>query len=174
MRYYLVLAVFIALVALLADGLTLDPHVVPSPLINKPAPHFELPQLRDANKIFSERDMVGKVWLLNVWASWCVSCREEHPVLLEFAKSNVVPVYGLDYKDTREDGVALLERFGDPYRISAFDSEGKVGIDYGVYGVPETYVIDKRGVIRYKQIGPITPDILKHKIIPLVTRLNNG
>ena len=174
MRYYLVLAVFIALVALLADGLTLDPHVVPSPLINKPAPHFELPQLRDANKIFSERDMVGKVWLLNVWASWCVSCREEHPVLLEFAKSDVVPVYGLDYKDTREDGVALLERFGDPYRISAFDSEGKVGIDYGVYGVPETYVIDKRGVIRYKQIGPITPDILKHKIIPLVTRLNNG
>jgi len=169
-----VLAVFIALVALLADGLTLDPHVVPSPLINKPAPHFELPQLRDANKIFSERDMVGKVWLLNVWASWCVSCREEHPVLLEFAKSDVVPVYGLDYKDTREDGVALLERFGDPYRISAFDSEGKVGIDYGVYGVPETYVIDKRGVIRYKQIGPITPDILKHKIIPLVTRLNNG
>lgn len=168
------LAVFIALVALLADGLTLDPHVVPSPLINKPAPHFELPQLRDANKIFSERDMVGKVWLLNVWASWCVSCREEHPVLLEFAKSDVVPVYGLDYKDTREDGVALLERFGDPYRISAFDSEGKVGIDYGVYGVPETYVIDKRGVIRYKQIGPITPDILKHKIIPLVTRLNNG
>jgi len=174
LRYYLVLAVFIALVALLADGLTLDPHVVPSPLINKPAPHFELPQLRDANKIFSERDMVGKVWLLNVWASWCVSCREEHPVLLEFAKSDVVPVYGLDYKDTREDGVALLERFGDPYRISAFDSEGKVGIDYGVYGVPETYVIDKRGVIRYKQIGPITPDILKHKIIPLVTRLNNG
>ncbi|HXZ97502.1 MAG TPA: DsbE family thiol:disulfide interchange protein [Burkholderiales bacterium] len=174
MKYYWVLAVFIALVALLAVGLTLNPHEVPSPLINKPAPHFELPQLRDGNKIFSERDMIGKVWLLNVWASWCVSCREEHPVLLEFAKSEVAPVYGLDYKDKRDDGVNWLERFGDPYRISAFDSDGKVGIDYGVYGVPETYVIDKRGVIRYKQIGPLTPEILKHKIIPLVTSLNNG
>jgi len=174
LKYYWVLAVFIALVALLAVGLTLNPHEVPSPLINKPAPHFELPQLRDGNKIFSERDMIGKVWLLNVWASWCVSCREEHPVLLEFAKSEVAPVYGLDYKDKRDDGVNWLERFGDPYRISAFDSDGKVGIDYGVYGVPETYVIDKRGVIRYKQIGPLTPEILKHKIIPLVTSLNNG
>ena len=174
MKYYLVLAVFIALVAFLAVGLTLNPHEVPSPLINKPAPHFELPQLRDASKNFSERDMMGKVWLLNVWASWCVSCREEHPVLLEFAKSEVAPVYGLDYKDKREDGVSWLERFGDPYRISAFDYDGKVGIDYGVYGVPETYVIDKRGVIRYKQIGPLTPEILKRKIIPLVASLNNG
>ena len=174
MKYYLVLAVFIALVALLGVGLTLNPHEVPSPLIDKPAPHFQLPQLRDADKIFSEQDMVGKVWLLNVWASWCVSCREEHPVLLEFAKSNVAPVYGLDYKDRREDGVAWLQRLGDPYRISAFDSEGMVGIDYGVYGVPETYVIDKHGVIRYKQIGPLTPEILKQKIIPLVTSLNNG
>ncbi len=174
MKYYLVLAVFVALVVLLAIGLTLKPTEVPSPLIDKPAPHFQLPQLRDADKIFSEQDLMGNVWLLNVWASWCVSCREEHPVLLEFAKSNVAPVYGLNYKDKREDGVAWLQRFGDPYRLSAFDSEGKVGIDYGVYGVPETYVIDKRGVIRYKQIGPLTPEILKQKIIPLVTRLNNG
>ena len=174
MKHYLVLVFFAALVALLAVGLTLNPTEVPSPLINKPAPHFQLPQMREADQVFSERDVIGKVWLLNVWASWCVSCREEHQVLLEFAKSNVAPVYGLNYKDKREDGLAWLQRFGDPYRLSAFDSDGKVGIDYGVYGVPETYVIDKRGVIRYKQIGPLTPEILKKKIIPLVTKLNNA
>ena len=174
MKYYLVLAVFAVLVALLSVGLTLNPREVPSPLINKPAPHFQLPQLREADKVFSEQDVIGKVWLLNVWASWCVGCREEHPVLLELAKSNIAPIYGLNYKDKREAGLAWLQRFGDPYRLSAFDSEGKVGIDYGVYGVPETYVIDKRGVIRYKQIGPLTPEIVKQKIIPLVTELNNA
>lgn len=168
------LAAFGALVALLSVGLTLNPREVPSPLINKPAPHFQLPQIHEADKVFSERDVIGKVWLLNVWASWCVSCREEHPVLLELAKSNIAPIYGLNYKDKREAGLAWLQRFGNPYQLSAFDSEGKVGIDYGVYGVPETYVIDKRGVIRYKQIGPLTPEIVKQKIIPLVTELNNA
>ena len=117
--------------------------------------------------------MLGKVWLFNVWASWCVSCREEHPVMVEFAKAGKLPaVVGLNYKDKREDGLRWISRFGDPYLLSAFDADGRVGIDYGVYGVPETYVIDKAGVIRFKQIGPITPEVLEKKILPLVKELN--
>ncbi len=173
-RFVLPIAVFAALVALLAVGLTLDPRKVPSPLIGKPAPHFELPLLQEAKQTFTERDMLGKVWILNVWASWCVSCREEHPVLLELAASGAVPVYGLNYKDKREDGLAWLKGMGDPYKVSIFDFDGKVGIDYGVYGVPETYVIDKLGVIRYKCIGPLTAQIVKEKVLPLVQELSRA
>ncbi|MGB7540776.1 MAG: DsbE family thiol:disulfide interchange protein [Burkholderiales bacterium] len=174
MRLFLPLAVFVALVAVLAVGLTRDPHEVPSPLIGKSAPHFDLPQLHQPAKTFSEKDIIGKVWLLNVWASWCVSCREEHSVLLSLAKSGLVPIYGLDYKDNREDGMTWLRKMGDPYQLSAFDGDGRIGIDYGVYGVPETYLIDKRGVIRYKRIGPLTPEIIKDKILPVVAELNRG
>ncbi|HSQ02571.1 MAG TPA: DsbE family thiol:disulfide interchange protein, partial [Burkholderiales bacterium] len=147
MRYALPLGIFFALVVLLAVGLNLDPREVPSPLIDKPAPMFQLPELREPQRTFSPKDLTGKVWMLNVWASWCVACREEHPVLLEFAKTGAVPVYGLNYKDQRADGIAWLQRFGDPYKLSAFDEQGRVGIDYGVYGVPETFIIDKNGVI---------------------------
>ena len=168
------LAIFIALVTLLAVGLRLNPREVPSPLIGKPAPHFELPQLHETTRMFTERDMLGKVWMLNVWASWCVSCRDEHPVLLDLATSGAVPLYGLNYKDKREDGLAWLKGMGDPYRLSIYDADGKVGIDYGVYGVPETYVIDKLGVIRYKRIGPLTPQILKEKVLPLVEELGRA
>jgi cytochrome c biogenesis protein CcmG, thiol:disulfide interchange protein DsbE len=173
-RFLLPLGIFAVLVALLGIGLTLNPREVPSPLVGKPAPHFELPQLHEPGKSFSERDMQGKVWLLNVWASWCVSCREEHPVLLDLAKSGAVPILGLNYKDERKDGLAWLQNMGDPYRLSAYDLQGRVGIDYGVYGVPETYVIDKRGVIRYKRIGPVTREVLKEKILPLVQELERG
>jgi len=174
MARYILLAVFLALIALLGVGLTLNPREVPSPLVGKPAPNFQLPQLHDPAKTFSQKDMLGKVWLLNVWASWCVSCREEHPVLVEFAKSGVAPLYGLNYKDQRNDGIAWLKRFGNPYVLSAYDIKGQIGIEYGVYGVPETYVIDKKGVIRYKRIGPLTPEILKEKVVPLVAELNQG
>jgi cytochrome c biogenesis protein CcmG, thiol:disulfide interchange protein DsbE len=173
-RFALPLAIFAVLVVLLAVGLKLDPREVPSPLIGKPAPHFELPELREVAKTFSERDMLGKVWMLNVWASWCVSCREEHPVLLDLAASGTVPIYGLNYKDKREDGLAWLKGMGDPYKLSIYDFDGKVGIDYGVYGVPETYVIDKAGVIRYKRIGPLTPEILKEKVLPLLRELERA
>jgi len=173
-RYAIPIAIFVALVALLGVGLKLDPREVPSPLIGKPAPHFELPQLHETTRMFTERDMLGKVWMLNVWASWCVSCRDEHPVLLDLATSGAVPLYGLNYKDKREDGLAWLKSMGDPYRISIYDFDGKVGIDYGVYGVPETYVIDKLGVIRYKRIGPLTPQILKEKVLPLVRELERA
>jgi cytochrome c biogenesis protein CcmG, thiol:disulfide interchange protein DsbE len=173
-RFLLPLGIFALLVALLGIGLTLNPREVPSPLVGKPAPHFELPQLHEPGKTFSERDMLGKVWLLNVWASWCGPCRQEHPVLLDLAKTGAVPVVGMNYKDERKDSVAWLKDLGDPYKVSAYDIQGRVGIDYGVYGVPETYVIDKRGVIRYKRIGPLTPQIVKEKVLPLVQELERG
>lgn len=171
-RFVIPLAVFIVLVVFLANGLRHDPHEIPSPLINRPAPLFQLAQLQDPAKTFAAQEMRGKVWLLNVWASWCVSCREEHPVLLELSRSGAVPIYGLDYKDQREDALSWLGEFGNPYVLSASDPDGRVGIDYGVYGVPETYLIDKAGVIRYKQIGPVTPEILESKILPLAKDLN--
>ncbi len=172
-KFTLPLIVFIALVALLAVGLNLNPREVPSPLIGKPTPDFKVPQLQDPNASFSPKEMQGKVWLLNVWASWCVSCREEHPIIVEYAKRGVLPpVVGLNYKDKREDGMRWLARFGDPYLLSAFDADGRIGIDYGVYGVPETYLIDKAGIIRFKQIGPITPAVMENKILPLVKELS--
>ncbi|MGH8738109.1 MAG: DsbE family thiol:disulfide interchange protein [Burkholderiales bacterium] len=170
-RFLIPLGIFIVLIGFLAVGLRLDPREVPSPLIGKPAPPFTLPELTDPQRTFSQKDMLGKVWLLNVWASWCVSCREEHPVLVEFSKRNLVPVYGLNYKDDRKDALAWLAKLGNPYTMAIMDRDGRIGIDYGVYGVPETYVIDKQGVIRYKQIGPVTPEILNAKIVPLVKKL---
>ena len=173
-RYLIPLGVFLVLVAFLAAGLKLNPREVPSPLIGKPAPVFRLAQLHEQEKLLGREDLLGQVWLLNVWASWCVSCREEHPVLLELAKRNVVPIYGLNYKDKRDEALAWLKQFGDPYASSIVDGDGRVGIDYGVYGVPETFVIDKAGVIRYKQIGPVTPQALKDKILPLVRELQQS
>jgi len=173
-RWLWPLGLFMVLVVFLGVGLTLNPRVVPSPLIGKPAPSFQLPQLHEPEKTFSQKELAGKVWLLNVWASWCASCRDEHPVLVDLAGSGAVPIYGLNYKDKRPDGIAWLQRFGNPYVLSAYDIQGRVGIDYGVYGVPETYVIDKQGVIRYKQIGPVTPTVLKDKILPLIAKLNGN
>jgi len=172
--FLLPLVGFALLIGFLAVGLKRDPREIPSPFIGKPAPAFTLTQLQDQNKTFSPKDMLGKVWLLNVWASWCVSCREEHPVLLDFAKQNVVPIMGLNYKDGRKEGVDTLSQMGDPYQLSAFDADGRVGIDYGVYGVPETFVIDKQGVIRDKIIGVITPEIVTQKLLPLIKELNRA
>lgn len=170
-RYLLIpLALFMVLAVFLAIGLNRDPREVPSPLVGKPAPAFTLPQLHNAGS-FSPKDMAGQVWLLNVWASWCVSCRIEHPVLVDLAKRKIAPIVGLDYKDQRPEALAWLSRHGDPYALSVVDADGRVGIDYGVYGVPETYVIDKAGVIRFKQIGPVTPEVLEKKILPLIQEL---
>jgi cytochrome c biogenesis protein CcmG/thiol:disulfide interchange protein DsbE len=171
-RFAIPLVLFILLVGFLAIGLRHDPHEVPSPLINKPAPAFQLAQLRDSSKSFSAADMRGKVWLLNVWASWCVTCRDEHPLLLQYARSGALPIYGLNYKDKREDALAWLAELGDPYVLSVADNDGRVGIDYGVYGAPETYLIDRDGIIRFKQVGPVTPDIWQKTILPLAQQLN--
>jgi cytochrome c biogenesis protein CcmG/thiol:disulfide interchange protein DsbE len=173
-RYLFPLAIFLGLLALLGVGLKLNPREVPSPLIGKPAPAFMLPRLDRPETSFTQRDMLGKVWLLNVWASWCVSCRDEHPLLLELARARIVPVVGLNHKDEREHGLKWLAAFGDPYQLSVFDHQGRVGMDYGVYGVPETFVIDKQGLIRYKRIGVLTPQVLHEKILPLIRELETG
>jgi cytochrome c biogenesis protein CcmG/thiol:disulfide interchange protein DsbE len=163
---------FIALIALLGVGLTLNPRQVPSPLIGKNAPPFELPRLDDPARSFTQKEMLGSVWVLNVWASWCPPCLVEHPVVTEIARS--VPVVGLNYKDAREDALPWLARNGDPYRLSVYDAKGRIAIDYGVYGVPETYVIDQKGVIRYKHIGPLTPEVAQQKLLPKVKELRGG
>ena len=171
-RFLLPLGLFIALVVFLGVGLRLNPREIPSPFIDKPAPAFKLTQLHAPDQTISPKDMVGKVWLLNVFASWCVSCRVEHPVLMDLARQGVVPIVGLNYKDKREAGIGWLRQFGNPYNVSAFDSDGRIGIDYGVYGVPETFVIDKHGVIRMKHIGPVSAEALTDKILPLIKELN--
>ena len=172
LKFLVPLAIFLGLATFFAIGLTRDPRTVPSPFIDKPAPAFRLEQLRDPRLAFTPEEMKGKVWMLNVWASWCASCRVEHPLLVELAKNRVVPIVGLNYKDKREDALPWLARYGDPYAMSAWDIDGRVGIDYGVYGAPETFVIDKQGVIRHKQIGPITPEALEKVILPLLKKLN--
>jgi len=168
------LGVFVALVALLAIGLRLNPREVPSPLIGKPAPPFELPLLNQPDKKFSQKDMLGKVWIMNVWASWCPPCLVEHPIVTRIAQSGMAPVVGLNYKDQRDDALPWLKRNGDPYLLNVYDLNGRIGIDYGVYGVPETYVIDQKGIIRYKHVGPLTTDVVQNKVEPLVRELNGG
>jgi cytochrome c biogenesis protein CcmG/thiol:disulfide interchange protein DsbE len=172
LRLIVPLAVFLAIAIFLWVGLYRDPREVPSPLINKPAPAFVLPRLHEPTQSFSPETMRGKVWLLNVWASWCVACREEHAFLNDLSKQGV-PLVGLNYKDQRENALKWLERFNNPYTLSVSDSDGHVGIDYGVYGAPETFVIDKQGVIRYKQIGAVTPEVWRDKIEPLMRKLQS-
>ena len=174
MRLAWVVGVFVALVVLLAVGLTLNPREVPSPLIGKPAPAFELPLLHAPEKTFTQKDMLGKVWVMNVWASWCPPCLVEHPVVTALAKSGLAPVIGMNYKDTREDALPWLKRNGDPFQFSVYDEKGRIAMDYGVYGVPETYVIDAKGVIRFKHIGPLTPEVQTKKIEPLLKELSRG
>jgi cytochrome c biogenesis protein CcmG/thiol:disulfide interchange protein DsbE len=168
------LAVFVVLVGFLFIGLFRDPREVPSPLIGKPAPAFALAQLQDPAKTLGPSDLKGQVWLLNVWASWCVSCRDEHPLLVELGRAKIVPIVGLNYKDEPAAGLKWLTQNGDPYNVSVVDRDGRVGIDWGVYGVPETFVVDKTGAIRYKQIGPITVEALQTKILPLVRELQKS
>ena len=170
-RFILPFVIFMIVAIFLFVGLGLNPHEVPSPLVGKPAPAFSLPQLHEPEKQFSLQDMKGKVWLFNVWASWCTACEYEHPLFMELSRRNLVPLYGMDYKDKREDGMAWLQQHGNPYTLVVSDAEGRVGIDYGVYGVPETYLIDKQGVIRYKHIGAVTERDLSEKILPLVKEL---
>jgi cytochrome c biogenesis protein CcmG/thiol:disulfide interchange protein DsbE len=172
LRFIIPLAIFLVLVGFLAVGLKLDPRAVPSPLINKPAPAFTLPRLDDAGKTVSREQLLGRAYVLNVWASWCGPCREEHPHILELARTQAAPVIGLNYKDQRADAQAWLRQFRDPYELSLSDLDGRVGIDFGVYGVPETFVIDKQGIIRFKHVGPVTPEVVRARILPLLKELN--
>ena len=170
-RALLPLLAFIVLVVFLAIGLTKDPRKLPSTFIGKNAPVFVLPQLHNLNKTFSPKSMLGKVWVLNVWASWCTSCRAEHQVLNTMQRNNKVNLIGLNYKDEVADARDWLGRYGDPYQLSISDLEGTAGIEWGVYGVPETFVIDKKGIVRLKHTGPVTnKDIIK-EIIPMIRKL---
>lgn len=171
MRFILPLVIFLILSVFLYKGLGRDTREVPSPLVGKPAPAFSLPLLYEPAKQFSPKEMLGRVWLLNVWASWCEACKDEHPVLMQFASEKVVPVVGVDYKDKADDGIATLKKAGDPYSLVISDADGKVGFDYGVYGVPETYVIDKAGIIRFKLIGAVTAQNLREVLLPLISEL---
>jgi cytochrome c biogenesis protein CcmG, thiol:disulfide interchange protein DsbE len=171
-RFLIPLVLLGCLVWFLGAGLKLDPKEVPSPLINRPAPEFNLSRLDDPQKRVQRSDMLGQVWILSVWASWCAACREEHPVLIRFAARNQVAIMGLDYKDERAAGQRWLSNFGNPYRASLFDEDGRVGIDWGVYGVPETFIIDKQGVVRFKHIGPLTDEVIQTEVEPLIRSLN--
>jgi cytochrome c biogenesis protein CcmG/thiol:disulfide interchange protein DsbE len=174
----LVLFLGLALAILIVMLRGRDPHEIPSPLINKQAPAYQLPQLNDPAKTISAADMRGKVYVLNFWGSWCIACRDEHPLLVQYARQNVVPIYGVDYKyandsiDERAAAQRFLAELGNPYTQVIFDAEGRTSIDYGVYGAPESFLIDKNGIIRFKQIGPITEDVWTNKIVPLARQLN--
>jgi cytochrome c biogenesis protein CcmG/thiol:disulfide interchange protein DsbE len=171
LKYLIPLVIFIVLGVFLAIGLKLNPTEIPSPFIGKPAPAFSAAKLDNPEQQLTTADLQGKVWLFNVWASWCVSCRAEHPVLNELAKQQTAPIIGLNYKDVREDALSWLNQLGNPYEMSIVDPEGRIGIDYGVYGVPETFVIDKKGVIRHKLTGPVTPEIVQQTLLPLIAKL---
>ena len=172
LQYLLPLGLFGAILLFLAVGLGLNPREVPSPLIGKPAPAFALTRLDDAAKTVTREDLLGQVWMLNVWASWCAPCREEHPLVVDIARRKLVPVYGLNYKDTRAAAKGWLANLGDPYQATLVDADGRVGIDYGVYGVPETFIIDRQGVVRFKHTGPLTPEVLRKRIEPLLKELH--
>lgn len=174
-RFLLPLAIFLALASTLALGLKrTDPQALPSPLVGKPVPTFNLTELNTPQQSLTAAQFKGQVWVLNVWASWCVSCRKEHPVLLALAQKKVVPLIGFNYQDQREPGQQWLVRHGNPYQAVAFDADGRVGMDLGVIGVPETFVIDKKGVIRFKHAGPVTQQLVDKTLLPLIKELQRG
>jgi len=165
-RFLIPLAAFAVVVAFLGAGLQLNPRALPSPLIGKPAPAFELPELpAHASAAFDSAQMHGRVWLLNVWASWCAACLDEHPLMNRLAQAGL-PLVGLNYKDDGDDAAAWLARFGNPYAHIPVDRDGRIGIEFGVYGVPETYLIDAGGIVQFKHIGPLTADIVRREILP--------
>jgi cytochrome c biogenesis protein CcmG/thiol:disulfide interchange protein DsbE len=171
LAYVAILLAFLALVIILGIGLTLDPRKVPSPLIGKPVPEFSLPPVKGRTLGLSSADLNGEVSLVNVFASWCLSCRDEHPLFMDLRNRGVVPIHGLNYKDQPDDAARWLAELGDPYTRTGADLNGRVAIDWGVYGVPETFVIDREGRIAYKHIGPVTPQVMAEKIIPLIEQL---
>ncbi len=171
LRYFVPLIIFAVIGVFLFRGLYLDPSKIPSVLINKPVPEFKVPRLKTPDQTISPADLKGKIWLLNVWATWCVSCRAEHEVLMELARSGKVDIYGLNYKDENAAALAWLRQLGDPYVANAVDADGRIGIDLGVYGTPESFLIDANGVIRYKHIGPISFESLRNEVLPEIEKL---
>ncbi|EIJ43252.1 periplasmic protein thiol:disulfide oxidoreductase, DsbE subfamily [Beggiatoa alba B18LD] len=174
LRYFVPLGIFIVLSVFLYIGLGLNPRDLGSTLLNKPTPAFSLPQLEKPDQQFTQDEFKGKVSLFNAWASWCVTCKYEHPLLMQLAKNTNIPIYGLNYKDTEAEAKQLLQREGNPYLANAVDANGRVGMDLGLSGTPETFIIDKQGIIRYKHIGAITVEDLEKKILPLIKQLQDS
>jgi cytochrome c biogenesis protein CcmG, thiol:disulfide interchange protein DsbE len=171
--HLLPLVCFIILSVFFARGLQLNPREIPSALINQPAPVFSLPELKNPEKEFTHNIFLGHVSLLHVWASWCNTCAAEHPFIMDLARTYQIPIYSLDYKDNKQKALDFLKQYGDPYQETGFDKNGAVSINFGVYGTPETFLIDSQGIIRYKQIGAISPKIWKNKIRPLIEKLEH-
>ncbi len=171
LKYIIPLVLFIAMSVFLALGLNLKPNEIPSPLLNKTAPAFSAPKLSATNEKLSPGDLKGKVWLFNVWASWCVSCRAEHPILNQLSKRQAAIIVGLNYKDDSNAAKLWLETLGNPYNDSVMDADGRIGINWGVYGVPETFVIDKQGIVRYKHTGSVTDEDVQKTFLPLIAKL---
>ncbi len=171
LRFILPAAVFAVIAWFLLAGLDRNPREIPSPLIGKPAPDFSLPVTHDLARTWSPQALRGKVWLLNVWGSWCAACQIEHPVLNDLARTGEIPIVGLAWKDMPENSIAWLRRLGNPYSVVVSDVQGRVGIDYGVYGAPETFLIAGAGIIRFKHVGPVTPELLQTKLLPLAREL---
>lgn len=172
-RYYVPLFIFFILAVFLWRGLRLDPHKIPSTLINQPAPEFNLPDVMSPNANFTKQQLLGHVSLVNVWATWCTACQQEHPILMDIARTNKVVLYAIDYKDDRLSAEQWLKQYGNPYQAIGFDGQGKAAIDWGVYGTPETFLVDPQGVIRYKQVGPLTKQVWENTILPLINQLQH-
>lgn len=167
-RYLIPVTVLAVLAAFFARGLWLDPTYIPSPLVGKPAPEFDLPALADPEASVGTDDLEGKVALLNVWATWCVGCREEHEFLYELSQQGTVPIYGLNWRDEREAALEWLDRLGDPYVASAYDHNGQVAVDWGVYGAPETFLLDRDGTVLHKHVGPLTARLWRNDFLPII------
>ena len=174
MRFLAPIVVLIGLGVVLGIGLNNNPRLVPSPLIGRAVPSFELEQLHDTEQTITEASLKGDVILLNVWATWCTACRQEHEMLLRIARETTTPIFGLNYKDARADALRWLEQLGNPYQAIAFDHDGKVALDLGVYGAPETYLVDASGRIAYKHIGPLTQSVWRETLAPLINTLRAG
>ncbi len=174
LKYLLPLLIFVVMAIFLGLGLNLKPNEIPSPFIDKPAPSFSAAKLDNPEQKLTPADLKGQVWLFNVWASWCVSCREEHEVLNQFAQQKAVTIVGLNYKDDPAAAKNWLQGLGNPYDVSIMDQDGRIGIDWGVYGVPETFVVDKQGIVRYKHTGPVSAEDIQAIFLPLITKLQAG
>lgn len=173
-RYIALLVVFVIMIGVFVIGLGKDPRKIPSPLIDNPAPQYELPRVRDAASSVGSADYAGQLVLVNIWATWCVGCRQEHQFLNELAARNIIPIYGINWRDQRDEAVVWLEKLGDPYIASAYDEDGRVGIDWGVYGAPETFLVSPDGNVLHKFVGPMYEGVWQNEFLPLVDAYNGG
>jgi cytochrome c biogenesis protein CcmG/thiol:disulfide interchange protein DsbE len=170
-RYFLPLIAALILIPIMILGLRSDPSELPSQYIGKPAPEFNLPTLRDASKNISTADLRGQISLVNIWATWCAGCRAEHPFLMQLSRENTIPIYAINWRDNREDALQWLGQLGDPYVASGFDGEGRVGIDWGAYGAPETFLLNAQGHVVYRFTGPLSRAMWNQEFVPRIAEL---